>query len=205
MPDVKPEPAVPYRKWQAQQTKHRIAVAARKVFGAGGYAATSLELVAHEAGVSPRTIFAAFGDKKAILAAICDNWLAESDVGRLAADIMAEPNPARRLTQIALLNRRQWELGQDVIPMLAAAAASDAGVAQMLAGWKSTRAGMLKDAVTGFRGKLRRGVTMRRAVATVRALSAPEIYTELVKGEGWSADAYEHWLAELLIWELLGV
>jgi hypothetical protein len=148
--------------------------------------------------------YAAFGGKKPILAAICDEWLAESDVAGLAAQLMEEADEHRRLALVARLNRRQWELGQDVLPMLEAAAASDAEVARMLAGWKEQRAEMLRQAVRPLAPRLRAGLDWRRAAAMVRALSAPEVYFELVSGAGWTADAYEEWLAELLASDLLG-
>jgi AcrR family transcriptional regulator len=204
MSQVNASPTMPYRQLQALETKRRIAQAARRVFAAGGYAASSLELVAREAGVAPRTVYAAFGTKKQILAAICDEWLAEANVGGLAREIMAEPDPRKRLSLVARVNRRQWELGRDVLPMLEAAAASDADVAQMLQEWKDRRAEVLREAVKALRKHLREGVTSQGAAATVRALSAAEIYSELTGGEKWSPDRYEEWLSGLLAAELLG-
>jgi hypothetical protein len=69
--------------------------------------------------------------------------LGVADVG---GRVMGETDAGRRLELIAHLNRRQWEIGQDVLPMLEAAAASDAEVARMLAGWKDVRAGGLVSA-----------------------------------------------------------
>ncbi|HLJ67467.1 MAG TPA: helix-turn-helix domain-containing protein, partial [Chloroflexota bacterium] len=64
MADVKPE-RIPYRQRQALATRRLIAQAARSLFTAHGYAATSIEAVAADAGVSPRTVYAIFGTKKA--------------------------------------------------------------------------------------------------------------------------------------------
>jgi AcrR family transcriptional regulator len=203
MSKVKPTGRPSYRQLQAMETKRRIAQAARRVFSDGGYAATSIELVAREAGVAERTVYAVFGGKKPILAAICDEWLAESDVAGLGGQILAEPDPTRRLALMAHLNRRQWEFGHDVVPMLEAAAASDAEVARMLANWKEERARIIHAAVRPLAPALRPGLTWKEAAATVRALSAPEAYSELVKGEGWKPDRYEKWLARLLATELL--
>ena len=204
MSGVKPGAELSYRQWQALETKRRIARAARQVFAEGGYAESSVEMVAQAAGVAVRTVYAAFGGKKPILAAICDEWLAESDVAGLAGELMEEADEDRRLELIARLNRRQWELGQDVVPMLEAAAASDAEVARMLAGWKQQRAEMLGEAIRPLGPRLRGGLDWQRAAAVVRALSAPEVYSELVNGAGWSPDGYEKWLVQLLVRELLG-
>src|SRR5262245_19646393 len=147
------EHGLSYRQRQALETKQRIAAAARRVWAADGYAAGSIEQVAREAGVALRTVYAAFGSKKPILAAICDQWLAEAGVMELGREVMEEPDARRRLERIAHLDRRQWEAGQDVVPMLEAAAASDAEVARMLAGWTDVRAGLLRDAVAPIAGE----------------------------------------------------
>jgi AcrR family transcriptional regulator len=203
MPDVKALRPASYRQLQALETKRRIARAARKVFADVGYAAGSIEQVAGEAGVAVRTVYAAFGGKKAILAAICDEWLAESGTEDAAGRLMGEADPRRRLGLIAQLNRRQWEAGQDVLPMLEAAAASDVEVARMLDGWKAERAGHLAGAIGPLAAALRTGMTVRDAAANLRALSTPEVYAELVRGEGWSPDRYEEWLGDLLALVLL--
>ena len=202
MSDVRPPEGVTYRQWQAQETKRRIARAARRLFASGGYAETSIEAVAREAGVASRTVYASLGGKKQVLAAICDEWLEESDVAGIAGQIMSTDDPRRRLELIARLNRRQWELGQDVVPMLEAAASSDPEVARMLAGWKEQRAAMIAEAVRGIAGHVRAGAKPGWATATVRGLSSAGVFDEVVRGEGWSPDRYEEWLAGLLV-ELL--
>lgn len=202
MGDVKPAAGVTYRQWQAQETRRRIARAARRLFASGGYAETSIEAVAREAGVAARTVYASLGGKKQVLAAICDEWLAESEVATIAARIMSTADPRRRLELIAHLNRRQWEQGQDVVPMLEAAASSDPEVARMLTEWKEQRAGLVAEAVRGIGSSLAVGVEPEWAVATVRGLSSPGVFDELVGAEGWSPDRYEEWLV-LLFAELL--
>lgn len=198
------EHGLSYRQRQALETKQRIAAAARSVWAADGYAAGSIEQVAREAGVALRTVYAAFGSKKPILAAICDQWLAEAGVMELGREVMEEPDARRRLERVAHLDRRQWEAGQDVVPMLEAAAASDAEVARMLAGWTDVRAGLLRDALAPIAGALRPGLGLEEAAATLRALGGPGPFTELVRGEGWSPDRYETWLGGVLVRELLG-
>jgi len=196
-------PRIPYRQLQAEETKRRIAIAARRLFGEHGYARTSMAAVADGAGVAVRTVYAAFGTKKAILAAICDAWLAESEVGSLIDQSLAEPNPARRLAILARLNRQQWERGTAIVPLLEAAAATDLDVSRMLSGWKAQRGQALSKVVSGMAGQIVRGLDVETACAVVRGLSAAEVYNELVDGCGWSADRYEEWLAGLLVRELL--
>src|SRR6478609_5747714 len=56
------------RQAQARETQRAIVEAARRLFVARGYAGTTLEQIAQEAGVAVETIYATFGNKRAVLA-----------------------------------------------------------------------------------------------------------------------------------------
>src|SRR5512139_2006780 len=60
------------RQAQARETRRQIIEAARRLFSEHGYAGATIEAIAREAGVAPETIFATFGSKRAILAALID-------------------------------------------------------------------------------------------------------------------------------------
>ena len=202
VPDVKPR-ATSHRQRQASQTRKLIVQAARNLFSGGGYAATSIEAVAEHAGVSPRTIYAAFGNKKGILAAICEDWLEEAGVRETVSRGLAEPDLGRRLVLVAHSSRHQWESERGVIALMDGAAASDAEVARMLAAWKDERARSLRLVFEGLEEQLRPGLDANEAGAMLRALTSADVYVELTMGEGWSGDRYERWLTELLHHQLL--
>jgi AcrR family transcriptional regulator len=197
MTEVKASRA-PLRQRQALDTRRAIAQAARSLFAERGYAATSIEVVAAEAGVAERTIYAIFGTKKAILAAICEEWLREAGVMETIAEGLAIRDLRRRLELVASSSRRQWESERGVRAMLEGAAASDAEVAKMVNAWKNDRARSFRAIVTGLESSLRPGIAGDRAGAIIRALTSAEIYSELVTGEGWTPGEYEQWLAGLL-------
>ncbi len=194
---------VPLRQRQALETRRAIASAARSLFAERGYAAASIDLVAEEAGVAARTVYAIFGTKKAILAAICEEWLTEAGVMETVSQGLAERDLRRRLALVAYSSRRQWESERGVRSMLEGAAASDAEVAKMLAGWKSDRARSFHAIVEGLESDLRDGIDGNRAAAIIRALTSAEVYAELVAGEGWTPAKYEEWLAGVLAEVLL--
>jgi hypothetical protein len=87
--------------------------------------------------------------------------------------------------------------------MLEGAAASDAEVARMLAGWKADRGRSLHSVVAGCEAQLGGGLGTERAGAIIRALTSSEVYSELVAGEGWTPDDYETWLDGVLAEALL--
>jgi len=202
MTDVK-APVVRLRQRQALETRKAVTQAARSLFTERGYASTSIEAVAERAGVAERTVYSIFGTKKSILGAICEDWLAEAGIMETIAEGMGTQDLKRRLDLAAHSSRRQWESERGVRAMLEGAAASDADVARMLAGWKQDRARSFRMIVTGLEGSLRAGVDGNHAGAIMRALTSAEIYSELVAGEGWTGDEYERWLAGLLAEVLL--
>jgi AcrR family transcriptional regulator len=189
---------VPLRQRQALETRRAIARTARSLFAERGYAATSIEALAEEAGVAARTVYSIFGTKKAILGAICEEWLTEAGVMQTVAEGLAVPDLRRRLALVAHSSRRQWESERGVRAMLDGAAASDADVARMLAAWKDDRARSFRAIVAGLEADLRPGLDGDRAGAIIRALSSADIYSELVTGEGWTPSDYEALLGGLL-------
>lgn len=198
MAEVK-APRLTHRQRQAIHTRELIVAAARSLFSTRGYAEASIEAVADEAGVSPRTVYSVFGTKKALLGAICEAWLVEAGVPEMIAEGLRTPGLRRRLELVARGSRRQWELERGTKSLLEGAAASDAEVARMLAGWKDDRARNWRMVVEGLESQLRPDVDAARGAALIRALTGAEVYFELVAGEGWTPDDYEKWLAGLLI------
>ena len=204
MADAKSRNRIPYRQLQALETKRRIARAARTLFATLGYAGTTMEAIAEETGVAVRTVYAAFGTKKAILGAVCDEWLAEADVRSLMGQAMAEKDVQRKIALLAQLDRQQWERGPDVIAVLQSAATTDADVARMLKGWIQPRNEILAQVVEGIAGSLKHGLDPTTATAILRALGSAEVYHELVVECGWSPDRYQEWLTGTLNQQLLG-
>jgi len=202
MADVKAR--VPYRQLQAEETRRRIAASARRLFAERGYGSASIDAIAEDVGVAVRTVYAAFGNKMAILGAICEAWLTEADVRTLVQEASEAKAPREVLALLARASRRQWESGGDILEILQAAAAIDADIAALVRGWSGDREAGMSVAVKKVSAQLRAGLDLRRANAIVRALTAPAVYQSLVGESGWSPKQYEEWLAESLAMQLLG-
>ena len=52
---------------------------------------------------------------------------------------------------------------------------------------------------------LREGLDAAHAAAILQALCMPEVFDELVRHSGWSADEYQAWLGRTIKHELLGI
>ena len=198
-PAVKP-PAT-YRRMQAQQTRDRIAEAARRLFAAGGYRATSMEAIAAEAGVAPRTVYSAFGAKREILSAICEKWLDQAQARELAGAAMAETDPRKRLRAAAHWLRTLYEAGFDVVTLFAAASDEDPETRALLRGKLAGRNEVMDAMIASLEGVLR--IPIKQAQAIYRALAAPDVYGELVTESHWTPAAFEEWVAQTLLRQLL--
>lgn len=197
------EAGLTHRQRQALETRRLIADAAKKLFWQKGYAATTMEAIAGEAGVAVSTVYAIFKNKRAILREIRMAWHEQTRAREINEEAAEQPDPGRRLEMVANSNRRQWELGGVLVAIYQGAAAADREAAAELEEALRGRRAALDRVVEGMRDALRPGLDVGRAAAILRALCQAEVYRELVDESGWSPDAYESWLGKTLKEQLL--
>jgi AcrR family transcriptional regulator len=197
------------RRERARQTRGQITDAARELFLADGYAATTIAAIAAAAGVSVETIYKGFGGKPGLVRAIVEQGLAGA--GPVPAERRSdqirdtEPDPCRILTAWGDFTT---EIGPRIAPILTLArdaAASDPEVAVTLEQISAARlermtanAARLLDA-----GHLRPGITVEQAADILWTYSSPELYDLLVLRRGWPADRFGRFVAQALISALL--
>jgi AcrR family transcriptional regulator len=185
-----------YRQLQAQATRDRIADAARRLFAADGYGATSMDAIAREAGVAARTVYAAFGAKREILSLICERWLEQAGARELAGQVIAEPNPILRLRGAAHWLRVLYSAGFDVVLIFEAATDESQETRALLRAKLAGRNQVMDAIIASLDGHLT--VPVPQAQAMYRALAAPGVYRELVEESGWPPADFEHWVADTL-------
>ena len=205
---VKPTaaPEFPRRRERARATRGRVLDAARDLFIERGYVATTIDAIAERADVSVETIYATFGNKRAVLAEVVNVSIAG---GQGAAPILAqpwvedlrrEPDPRRRVAILARNGRRILERRAAIDEVVRGAAAADPevaalwakGIAQRFAGQRA-----LLALVVGS-GSLRPGLDLAAAADILYAVGSPETYRHLVVDRGWSGLRFERWYAETL-------
>jgi len=92
------------RQRQAEETRRRILTAARSLFESQGYAATMLEAITKVALVSPKTIAAAFGSKRALLVEVINPEAFSTPVQQLKlADVARQIEMRWRQNQARLI------------------------------------------------------------------------------------------------------
>jgi AcrR family transcriptional regulator len=203
MPDVNSQLKSTHRQRQAQATRDMIVAAAQALFLEQGYICTTIDVIAERAGVATSTVYAIFGSKRGILRAIRDTWHERTNIREVINNSQQPANPAERLEQLAKATRRQWELGAEVTAIYTGAAAADpraaAELTQALAGRREGLLGFARNLAP----HLRQGLDTSHAAAILQALCMPEVFDELVRHSGWSADEYQAWLAKILKHEIL--
>jgi AcrR family transcriptional regulator len=194
---------ITHRQKQALATQALIVDTARRLFLEQGYHATTIEMIATEAGVAVSTIYAIFRNKRGILQAMREAWHQESgqrDIYTLARE---ESDPEKRLALAAHATRRQWETGAALTRIYNAAASADPEAAAELAVALEGRRKGLTPFIEEMAPDLRPGFSAERAAEVFLALTMAEIYDMLVRQCGWTPDEYETWLTVLLRQQLL--
>jgi AcrR family transcriptional regulator len=194
------------RKEQARLTRRQILEAARKLFIDRGYTGATMESIAQEAGVAVETIYASFGNKRAILSALIGMSVVGDDepVPLLQRDgplaVMQEKDQDR---QVELFTKGIVEIMGRMAPLfevMRAAAKTEADIDEMFQRILAERVEGMKFFIKALisNGPLREGLTLDAAAETVWAITSGEVYTLLVKDRKWSIEKYELWLTDAL-------
>jgi AcrR family transcriptional regulator len=202
----------PRRAAAAEATRREIVEAARRLFLANGYVATTIDGIADEAGVAVQTIYNSIGPKAAVLSRLLDVSIAGDHEDRSVLERVREredPAAAEPRAIVRSLARTATDIASrivDVWLVVESAAAVDRDTAalvakndaQRLAGY-TFAARLLKD-----RGALRPGLTVDGAAAIIWSLAGVRTYHAFVTERGWSPGRYSRWLEGALVGALLG-
>jgi AcrR family transcriptional regulator len=192
-----------HRGRQTLLTRQIVMAAARGLFAERGYTGTTVEAISQAAAVPVQTIYSSFGNKRTILEEIRVAWIRETDIAESYAAAMATPRLADRLRLCAHWTRRQFQLGHDVIAAYQEAARVDPEAART---WKAALTGReagLTRMVRSARADLRPGLSAKRAVDVLIAITAPESFRTLVLERAWTPDQFEDWLGRTLVQALV--
>lgn len=185
-------------------TRDRIVAAARSLMSERGWAGTTVQAIAEEAGVAPQTVYASFGNKPSILKGMRETMIRDARITELMDEAAGEPRASRRLELWAKLVRQQMETSYDVIAIHREAARSDASVAEAYRRVLDNRARVFAEFVAGLGDQLAAGLDAKAATDLLWAFSNEGLWQELTMERGWSPQDFERWLAGALIHQLLG-
>jgi AcrR family transcriptional regulator len=193
------------RQRQAEETRQHILMAARSLFESQGYAATTLEAIAEQALVSPKTITAVFGSKRALLAEVINPDAFSTPVQQLIEELRATEDPSRRLSLVAQITRGAYEPLASSLELLRTAGAVAPELVELARQVETRRRQNQARLIASLHeeGALRHGLEAEEATDVLWALTSYDLYRMLVVEQGWEPVRYETWLARLLTQHLL--
>jgi AcrR family transcriptional regulator len=199
------------RQAQAAETRRQIVEAARRLFAEHGYTGTTMEMLARQAGVAIETVYAIFGNKRAILSRLVDVSVGGDETPVALLDrpgpqaTLHEPDQRRQVRLFAHDIREIMERMSPIFEMLRIAAKTEPDIAILLKRLLQERLEGMTFFIHAIRnnGPLRHGLDELSAAETAWAVSSAEMYRLLTIDRAWSGDQYEHWLGDTLITLLL--
>jgi AcrR family transcriptional regulator len=198
----KPEPVSryhsPLRARQAAETRQTIINAAIKLFRERGWAATTLPMIAGEAGTSVDTIYSTFGSKSDLLMAAVDVAIVGDDEEAAMIDrpdfaLLGKGRRLERLRTGVHFTVGVYERSVPTLRALQEAAASDEAARARLAQYDEDRRNVTAAGLALILGD----TPSEEVVDAIWALVSPEVFTYLTEGRGWPVARTEAWLVHM--------
>lgn len=189
------------RAQKARQTRQRMLDAARELFVARGYGATTLQEVADQAGVAVQTIYFTFGNKRSLLKELVDAAIAGDDAPvatmqrQWFLDALNADTAEAHLHEHVAGTRAVLERFAPITTMVATAAATDPDVAQLWPQDTDPRFTVQSTAATSLMDKpgARTDTSAEHAADVLYAVLSPELYLLFVRDRGWTPEQWQHW------------
>jgi AcrR family transcriptional regulator len=190
------------RREAAARTRAAILDAARELFTERGYAATSMTAIAERAGVALDTVYAAAGRKPELARLLIETAISGTDQA-----VPAEQRDYVRAIQAASDAGTKIAIYAAAITAIAPRMALVLGIIQQAVPDEPELAALWQQIAERRAANMRLFVADLAAVAPLRldpgeaadiiwATNAAELYQLLVGQRGWTAERYEHFLAD---------
>lgn len=193
----------PVREQSAQRSRDAVIAAAHAIFLEHGYANTTIEQIAHRAGVSRPTVFSV-GTKAQLLAfarlrAIKGDHSLSNDERFQALFLLADPHEL-----VAGFARFTADIARRLGPLSAVleqAAPSDPELGDLLARSQQELLKCARAVIAAVHaaGALEPELSRSRAADVLWFLIQPSQYQRLVVERGWSHRSYEQWQTESML------
>jgi AcrR family transcriptional regulator len=206
------KPRRPYRserrREQAEQTRERVRIAARRLFDARGYDGASIAAIADEAGVSAESVYAHFGNKRTLLGELMRRAVRGDDAAPVPEQrgpraIALETDQREQLRMFAADIVLRLERAAPLMAVVSGASRSDPELAELFTQLHADRLSNLGRLVAALEANGQLLLDTDAATETVWALTSPELHQLLIRVRGWTRDRYCEWLATALTGLLL--
>jgi AcrR family transcriptional regulator len=198
------------RAERSRRTREKVVEAARELFLAQGYGATSLQEIADQAGVAVQTIYFVFRNKRTLFKDVVDTSIAGDTEPVATMDrewfraACAEPTAAGQLRAHVHGTREILGRVAPIMPLIAAAAATDPEIAAQWPDVADPRYTVQYAAAEALAGKpdTRPGLSIEMAADLLFGLLSPQLYLIFVRDRDWSPDTWEEWARTALTSQL---
>lgn len=195
----------PTRERQASQTRTNILDATQRLLMDRGYAKTTIEAIAQEAGVAKQTVYAVFQSKRGIVAGLLDRAMLTERLYELCDRSLETANVHEALRLTAQLVLQVHESRSPVFDLLRGAGVLDPELVRIenesRCCHRSEQEMHVRFLLHGRR--LKDDITMEMALDVFWCLTGRDVYRMLVQERGWSGETYAKWLYEMLVCSLL--
>lgn len=196
------------RQERARQQHAETLRAARRLFDQNGYASTTVESIAEQAGVSAATIYKTYGGKTGLVRTLCERAL--EGAGPIPAEQRSDALSASSDPRTVV---KGWgKLAAEVAPMIAPlllllrdAGSTDPEAQQLYAHFESARHTRMTHNARALAaaGGLRAGVSRTEAADVLWLASSTELYELLIVKRGWPLSRYARFIGDMLAGVLL--
>jgi AcrR family transcriptional regulator len=194
----------PRRAEQAASTRREILSAARELFVANGYSATTIAGIAERARVSLDTVYATVGRKPALLRELVETAISGTDEALPAEQrdyVRRIGAAATAVEKLSIYADAITSIQQRLAPVFRAlrdAASTDDDCAALWAEIATRRATNMRAFAADLRstGEVRDDLTDDQVADVVWSMNAAEYWDLLVRERGWTPDEFRDWLAD---------
>jgi AcrR family transcriptional regulator len=200
------------RRETARLRRLRILEAARDLFLASGYPATTVAGIAARAHVSEDLVFRLFGSKRGVLKEVMDITIGgdDRDVPLLEREgpqaVRAATDQHEQLRLFAAGITAQLDRVRPLNDIIRSAAAVEPEIATLQDDLHKRQRRFAMNTTAGWiaaKGPLRDGMSEEQAGAIIWTLAGPEVHRALTQDCGWSGEQYRDWLRHMLTAALL--
>lgn len=193
------------RQNQASQTRERMLTAARELFADKGFEHTTIDDVAARAGISASSVYARFKSKQGLLSGLMQETYYGPEYQALLERMAAGPPPHELLRLAARVPRLIYEAGNAELAFMRGAAMLSPELRASVQEAEDLRYARQENVVKQLfeAGVQIPELSYEQARDLFWSLTGPDLYRMLVLERGWTPDAYQAQLAQLLITSLL--
>lgn len=193
------------RQAQAVQTRRRILMAARTLFQAEGFEGVTIEHLAQVAEVSAPTIYGLFQSKRGVLRTLMDDAFPTDQFEALVKEAMQEKSPKKHLAISAKIARHIYDGERAQMAIFQGASILAPEFKELEKEREQRRYKRQEETIKMMarEGALPKGLKVSKARDILWAFTGRDMYRMFVIEQGWTSEAYEKWLAQLLVKTLM--